>query len=78
MVLEKRLFDIDNTNSKKNKYRIQSIRRNKADKQSEREKLINKINCKLKQYDELLDRERNLMSLKKPRTSAYYSIINYY
>ncbi|XTI90784.1 hypothetical protein V2W45_1522451 [Cenococcum geophilum] len=72
VVLEKRLFDIDNTNSKKNKYRIQSIRRNKADKQSEREKLINKINCKLKQYDELLDRERNLMSLKKPRTSAYY------
>ena len=41
---------MDNTNSKKNKYRIQLIRRDKADKQLEREKLINKINCKLKQY----------------------------
>ena len=28
--------------------------------------------------DELLDRERNSMSLRKPRTRAYHSIINYY
>jgi len=78
VVLEKCLFDMDNTDSEKNEYRIQSIRKDKADEQSEREKLIDEIDCKLKQYDELLDRERNSMSLKKPRTRAYHSIINYY
>ena len=43
---------MDNTDSEKNKYRIQSIRKDKADKQSEREKLIDEIDCKLKQYGE--------------------------
>ena len=52
MVLEQRLFDMDNTDSEKNEYRIQSIRRDKADKQSQREKLIDEIDYKLKQYGE--------------------------
>ena len=40
--------------------------------------ILGNMNVKLTFTDELLDRERNSMLLRKPRTRAYHSIINYY
>jgi len=52
MVLEKELFKLDNADSETHAYRNQSIRRDKADEQSEREILIDEIDRKLKEYGE--------------------------
>lgn len=52
---------MDNTDSEENMYRIQSIRKDKADEQSGREKLINEIDRKLKQYGEWF----NAITIKK-------------
>ena len=58
MVLEKKLFKLDNADSETHAYRNQSIRRDKADEQSEREILIDKIDRKLKEYGELYPGQR--------------------
>lgn len=78
VVLEKELFDLDSADSKTNAYKIQSMRRDKSDQPSKRDELLDTIESKLREYDGLLELERNSMSLKKPRARAYRSIINYY
>jgi hypothetical protein len=50
--LEEKLFDLDKSDYKNHPHRIQSIRKDQADTESERTNLIETIDAKLKDYGE--------------------------
>ncbi|KAJ9648280.1 hypothetical protein H2199_001133 [Coniosporium tulheliwenetii] len=75
--LEERLQEMDLADDQAHPYRNQSIRRDKADPESERQALMDEIDQKLEHYDKLLAREQKSLLMERPTKRNYRSLINY-
>ncbi|KAF2100566.1 hypothetical protein NA57DRAFT_74171 [Rhizodiscina lignyota] len=78
--LEKKLNEIDKEDAKDEKtaFRIQSISYDKDDETSTvRERLINEIGQKLKEYDDLLEEESKSLSMLRPTKRNHRSVFNF-
>ncbi|EON67151.1 hypothetical protein W97_06404 [Coniosporium apollinis CBS 100218] len=70
---------MDKADDQAHPYRNQSIRKDKADPESERQALMDEIDQKLEHYgiDKLLVREQESLLMEKPTKRNYRSLINY-
>ncbi|KAF2430123.1 hypothetical protein EJ08DRAFT_252447 [Tothia fuscella] len=76
--LESKLSELDQKDAIDSKYRLTSIRRDQADgDQSERTDLVNEIDQKLKNYDDLIFRERRSQQLPKASNRNFWNVFHY-
>lgn len=77
-LLEDELDELDQSdNNGARAYRLASIQYDKAQQDSMRTDLVERIDTKLEQYDTLLARERQSLAMEKPTKRNHLNLINY-
>ncbi|KAF2246631.1 hypothetical protein BU26DRAFT_50404 [Trematosphaeria pertusa] len=75
--LEEELRSLDEKDHQLNNFKTRSLMIDGADTESKRVKLMDQIETKLKQYDDLLEREIRSGLLHKPSRRGYRNLVNY-